>query len=341
MDLGQLMKINEVSELIKKEELDGGDGAYKKFEEYIQDIKSLGGFASGKWDPMWREKVCEFGELFRERNANRFIQILDEEVEGDCEVVDFIRSEIVTNYYHRESDIFPKYIKDLVEKYPLNPEFHNSYGNYLRIKDKLSESIVEYKTALRIGGMDKSCRDNCFNAEMAYFNRLIEDDKIEEANLYFKKMSDFDQYKSPTLNNMLVTLRHRLEDHKIINEKIKSIDKIIEEKIDEMDKSIREKVEKERNRFIEILGVFAAFLGFVFTNVNIALSNLEPREVMFLMLEMAVVFLIFAISISYIFQQDRKEFYEENKFWVLVVLFLVILALICYSSFSGVWLIIR
>lgn len=89
-----------------------------------------------------------------------------------------------------------------------------------------------------------------------------------------------------------------------------------------------------------MLGMFTGILGFIFSSINIALNNLRIQEVMWLMLEMAVIFLVFAISISFVFQKDKKEFYRETKFWILLFLILIIILGIFFVSWKGILFVI-
>ncbi|QQR84215.1 hypothetical protein IPJ72_03450 [Candidatus Peregrinibacteria bacterium] len=312
--------INEIKKLIIEKELQGESGAYKKFEEYVKYIKkTLGCYEAKKWRKDWRENIYEFGRLFEKNDAGEFIKILSKEFQDEDEsneVIEFVKSEIIANYFSMDSSFATDYFESIVKKYPTNPEFHYTYSHYLNKSGNYKKAIDECRIAVKIEPSNNDFGNTSFNREKTYFDVQILNGKILEAENQLQEMRNFDHYGSNMIfNNIMVALGDRLNDHKIIEKKIAQIDGII-----------TEKTEEERRKLIEVIGIFVAIMGFIFTNVNIVLKNLVVKEMMLLMLEMALIFLIFGISISYIFQKEKKTFYKEAKFWILILLLSAIVA---------------
>lgn len=312
-------QINEVVKLIRENRLDGDDGAYKKFEVAIDEIRnSLGSYSPGKWRVGWRRCVYVLGELFMEKDAGYFINIAKNKIDDDYqknEVVEFIRSELMWNFFSQNSDYAIEYMEDLTRKYPGNPEFHHTFSHYLNIKGDHEKAVNECRMALKIEPTNNEFLRTCFNREKHYFDSQLLEEKIVEAEKQLISMETFQLYRhNPLFNNAIGAIRDRLNDHMIINKKILKIDSII-----------NEKTEEERRKLIEVLGFFVAILGFIFTNINIALKGLQFTEMLWFMVGMAIIFLIFGISMSYIFRRDKEIFYKEGKFWILIFLFMLML----------------
>lgn len=308
-------------EEIKKLITEDNQEADTKFSTYITSINQLhGNYLKSKWEIQWRKNIYKLGEIFNSNSSNKdasqFITIINKQLDlEENEALHFIKAEISLNYYPQNSGYTISYIKKLLKKYPSNPEFHHSYSKCL-IDDQ--KAISECKLALKIEPDNREFLLTSLNREKKYLDKLLLEGKILEAEKQIENMESFKLYeKEYVFNNIIVSLGDRINDHKIIDKKISGIDNLISTKSEE-----------ERKRLIEVLGIFVAILGFIFTNINIALQISDFKEMRLLMLEMAVIFLIFGISMSYIFQKDKKTFFKEGKFWILIGLFgLIILGI--------------
>lgn len=297
--------------------------AVKEFKKSIEEVAGIGGYSCSNWDSSLRTRVYKFGEIFKEKDPCKFIEILEESQglqERDSEFLEFIKSEIVWNYFDQKSIFTSNVFRDLIEKYPYNPEFHHSYSHYLENIGEYELSISEARLALKMDNQNQTFFDTCFNKEKHYFNLLLKDKKIDQAENIGKEMLSLiedDRQRHFVYNNIIVALLDRIEDHRIIDKRIGEINDII----------FRE-MEKERKRLIEVLSIFVGILGFIFINTNILLNNLHGRDILSLMIAMADILIIFAITISYLFaskeSNDFWSFLRHRKFWIIACLFILL-----------------
>lgn len=314
----------EVKNLINSNNLEGPDGALAKFENCIKEIIDIGSYTDTKWDYVLRAKVYEFGETFKEKDPCKFIDILDKFQSSSSEkteFLEFIRSEIIWNYFPLRGSLIPHFFKELIEQYPFNPEFHHSYSHYLEAIEEYENSIAESRLALKMENQNHSFLSTCFDREKRYFNILLKQGEIDTAEKVaqnmFSMLSDRKNYY--VYNNIINSLIDRVEDHRVIESRINEINKII-----------YKEAEKERKKLIEILSIFVGILSFIFININILLSNLDKKGIVLLMIAMADILIIFAVAISYLFSSKETNdgfwsFAKHRKFWVLVILITILI----------------
>lgn len=299
MSDNKIPKIDDIVSLVNSED-------HKKFEEFKKEYI--------EFKP---SDIYKFGKVFKNEKS-RFIEllnILDKKLnEKDDENLALIKAILVVNLYNNDYKCISNYFEINIQKYN-NPYFRYIFSCFL-FKIDLYEKAKDFcLVLLDIDPKNKLFIELCFNVEKEFFGELLKQGKIRDAENYFVVFDKNKLYQSNLIcNNALIFIKDRLEDHKIISEKISGIDEII-----------KKKLEEERNKIIEMLGIFTGILGFVFANINIALNNLKMHEVMWLMLEMAVIFLVFAISISFVFREDKEVFYKQGKFKVLIILIAVII----------------
>lgn len=315
-------EIKEIGKLLKN---NGKQIAVEKFTLYLNII--VGQYAkkqSKQWSEDWRANIYEFGKIFNEVDATEFIEIIDKKISEDTsvrEVLEFLKSEICINFFSFESDYIKNYLLELTKEFPTNTEFHNDLGHiYANEKDHL-KSLLEYKTASSLDPQNRGLLETWFNAEKNYFDYLITNDQFELANNQVEYMLKNEKFKeSFAYNNINISLFDRLKDHNLIKSKIDNIDNLINKKTD-----------AERIKLIEVLGYFIAFIAFVLTSFNLALSNLKYNEILALTFSMALIFIIFNISLSLVFRQNDKTIFKESKFWLLITLIVLLGAFILIS----------
>jgi len=327
-----LSKLVVILNLIKKGNIENGHGALTKFDEYLDDVKYIGQFSSDNWDKYWRKKVYDFGKLFSgvaERHAGRFLRILNEKLkviaDSEKEVIEFIRAELVYHYETKQSNLL-KQFADLVHAYPDNPEFAQNYSNVLFENNYFSAAIQEAEKTLLIEPDNKVFLESILNKERGYFEYLLDQNDINSAKKLLQKMEKNDRYiKRPNFASQLVVMRDRFRDIDMIFKKIEGIDAIVKKAAD-----------REKWRYIEIFGVFSAIIAFIVVNTDIAIAEkLEFAERLLLMVAMGFILSIFAITISYIFNQDNSKFFLKAKFWVLIILLIFIGGLVAFSQFNS------
>ncbi len=301
-----------IIKLIEDKKLEGDEGAYKKLETYVSSAE-LEGYGQEKWSTPWRRAVYRLGELTGGMGeGGRFIGIIDEAIlkrPKDNEALEFLKSEIVWGYFPPHSIHAFDYFIDLVRRYPANPEFHHSYSHYLEKRGDHVNAIDECRLAQKIEPRNDIFKGTGWNREKGLVDSLLEKGDIEGAERRHAEMLNFSGYvRDITYGSITIMLRDRLQDHKIIRDKIAQIDEVI-----------RSKTEEDRKRLIEILGIFTAIVSFVFANINIlSKGGWTLGEGVRFMTFMALIFLAFAISISYLFARDKEYFYTQGKFWILV-----------------------
>jgi len=308
-----LTNLNNVIQLVAQSKI---SEALADFENYFSGL-DIGPYSIMGWPPVWRREVYDFGRLFdkdHNNDAGQFIQKINEALEAKkfengAEAIQFIRSEIIWNYFPLEEGYSSNILKSLIKQYPGNPEFRQSYSHFLESSGNYTLSVEESCLAFKIEPSNDDFYANCFNKCKHYFDVLLSKGKLKEADNMIKKMQEIvKKRKDVAFNNVIVSLKDRLGDHKIISERIEGIKEIA-----------KDAVEKERGRIIEIMGFFVAILGFVFININLATSSLEFKEILLLMLGMGIVLSFFATLISILFHEPEK-FIKDPRFWLLASL---------------------
>lgn len=310
--------LNDIISDIKNGDLNGENGALNKFEKYLLSLQEIGKYDKEDWNINLRKKIYEFGRVFLKKDGSRFIDMANKVLkiypDDKTEIIEFIYSEIIWNFFEIKNEYIGDFFKKLIKKYQNNPEFHHSYANLLRKNGCYVEASQEARLALKIEGDNNVFRTTTFNIEKAYFNLLIEKRKIDRAREIIEKMSGLIREEDVHFNNMLVIMNDRLNDHIIIDKKIGNINILVANAIS-----------KERRRIMEILGIFVAILGFVFTNINIALTNLGVRDILLLMLGMAIVLVDFMVAVSYLYPSTQNNsshflsFLGHKRFWALII----------------------
>ncbi len=292
-----------------------------EFREYIESIKDIGSFNKTKWSQQWRVQTYDLGQIFKKLDASDFL-LITKEIKGDEDVesIDFTYSEIIWAFFDQENEYVGKELKSFAKKYPGNLEFHHSYSQYLLKNQTFKEALYESKFALNLEKDNAEFLKTFFNTAKIYFDHLVEKAKDEEARavlddvrliLTQKEFENAIIYK-----NALTGLYDRLKDHIVINRRIEFFEK-----------EVQRIANIEQKRFIEILGIFSAIMAFILTNISIATAHFTFSETLRLMIAMAIVLLIFAISISYLFsiryRYNKSNFFRflaYRKFWAIVVL---------------------
>ena len=317
-----LTNLVSIIDLIKKDE---NSEAILKFREYLEKLE-MGEYASAEWDKKWRARVYEFGRIFEEKNAAQFISVINEFLnKGDSqknEAIQFIRSEIVWNYFTSDKTYAADILRGLIKKYPCNPEFHHSYSHFLENKENHSLSVEESFLAFKIESDNQTFYENAFNKCKNYFDRLLLKGKTEDAEKIIGKMREIVKLrKDIAFNNTIVVLKDRLADHIIINKRIKEIPEIAQKIVD-----------KSQGKLIEIMGFLVAILGFAFISINLAISHLNFNEILLIMLGMGLILSFFATLISILFHAN-KILYKDSRVWFLVILIVLFIIFICkYQS---------
>jgi tetratricopeptide (TPR) repeat protein len=317
-----LTDVNEVILLIDENK---SDEALVKFLQYLSNLK-IGQYSSDTWKLEWRKAIYKLGKLFFSKDATQFIYVLKNHLIQEVsnkEEVEFIYSEILWNYFDAGTDYIGSTIKDLKNKYPTNPEFHHTYSHYLEKNGNFDVAINEAFLAYKIDQKNIEFKITYFNKCKHYFDVLLLKRDIEGAKKVLQLMRKVvpDPNIDHVFNNIIIGLSDRISDHELINQRINSIGEVA-----------KEIVAKERGKLIEVLGFFSAILSFIFVNINIALSSLPFKQILLLMVGMALILGFFALLISILFSktQDLKwsKIYKDVRLILLAIIMLIFYFLI-------------
>ncbi len=324
--MNDYLKIDEITKRIKLNET---NESIRLFGELIDSIPANSTYIN--WDHRWIKSVYDLGKVFETKNPEVYLSKINSslaEFSNKKEVIHFIQSEIIFNYFSEDQTFVRESLKELKNNYPTNPEFCHNYSHVLDNDGGHKESLKLLEHCIKIDPCDRFVY-TYINRVRNTFNKFLSKNQISEGEVILKNANKlFDSMslanKFPIYSNVLAQFRDRLEDHKTIQNKISKIDGIISRRTESL-----------RNRFISMIGVFAAIIAFILTSVNIAISNLDIKDIMLLMLTMADVLIIFALSLDYIFYIRRKgksffSFLEDKQFWGIIIL--LILLYILYKT---------
>lgn len=301
------------------------------FTTYLNDIVNIGPYDKTVWKPDWRDTVYSFGQDLKSdaTDALNIIKSLPANKRKN-EVIEFIYSEILWNFFDNKDGYVKKEICRLINIYPTNPEFHHTYSHILQGKGDFYEALKEAKhAALQEKDNDTFCIT--YTGKMkSYFEDLVSQNKLELAETFlndekkdYRVLARAQQNLHLRINclNAISSLEDRLRDHKLIAKQIV----FFKDRIDKV-------VNTEQRKLIEVLGLFAGILGFILTNISIGLSQLKVKDMITLMFGMAIVLMIFVITISYLFSHKENHkpflsFLKQRKFYSILILFIILVIL--------------
>ncbi|MBW0176623.1 hypothetical protein [Sediminibacterium sp.] len=307
--------LNDIIELVKAKKIVGENAALSKFTLYLDTVQSIGSFNLQNWRLDWRKKIWAFGELFKDLNPSVFLASLDDKLIAPAvtnkEVLEFIRSEIIVNFL--PDNECKKQLENLIEKYPLNPEFRHTLGHYYGRENSYLLAISEYKLALKIEPSNSVYLKHRFSAEHSYLTRLIAEGEYQKGKEYLKLVFDENFYinMDATYHNGLVDFNARIDDHLIFQTKLKTMESDFKNKV-------KEELDNERKRIIEVLGFFSAIVAFILSTVSIG-KNFSFLEATYFIVALGLILILFAITLSVLFSSKKAELIKDKKFWILIV----------------------
>ncbi|MDO8497056.1 MAG: hypothetical protein Q7S61_00735 [bacterium] len=306
------------------------------FISYLSSLRSIGSYSKNIWNSEWRKKVYELGTLFEE-DASRVLEIIriEKANNGNFEALDFLYSEILWNFFEDKNTFVKDEIKRFIREYPGNPEFHHTYSHILEMNGNYKISILESQHAL---SQEKDNHDFIYTYTgkvKTYFEYLIDKNKIDDASdllqnakKYYESILPWQKSFVVRLNNTarLTSLEDRLSDHKTIQKQVINFSGLIDSKIN-----------REQRRLIEILGFFSAILAFILTNITIVFAaKFSVKDVLLVMFSMAILLLIFVISISYLFGRNTHNigslaFLRDGRFWSIILMLILLFFIFNYQ----------
>jgi len=164
------------------------------------------------------------------------------------------------------------------------------------------------------------------NASFEQISMYLERSNFDEAEKLIDDIYERFHKTDSMITNHLFLLEQLIPAYKSINTKIEKFNR---------------KIEVQQWKLIEILGLFSAVLAFIITNIQIATINIGVIDIIKLMMGMACVLVIFAITISYLFsntndstrQKDVFLSFPQSKKFIALCLVIIVLLILGLTNF--------
>jgi tetratricopeptide (TPR) repeat protein len=323
-----LEKIIKINTLLDKEK-EITEATYEKIKLYLNEIKELGKFSPNSWKKEWRKEIYNFGEHFKEVNPEKVFGLINEIIESTkelskIEVLEFIKSEVFVNFFTDEESI--EYLKSLILKFKLNPEFKNSLAIQYSILGKDDLYCKFLKQALKLDKKNEEWLDLIYRTEYFIGEKLISEKKHEEAENFIQDIIDsnfYKDYRSNEYQNFFIFLKQRNDDQLLIENKLSEINKSSKKLIEEL-------FDKSRIKVIEILAFFIAIIAFIFGAVSISIK-LELSSALVLMSSFGFAMIIFSLTMSLVFIKSEVPLLKDKRLWALIIILLINISIIFLS----------
>ncbi|MGE4169579.1 MAG: hypothetical protein AB7F28_02545 [Candidatus Margulisiibacteriota bacterium] len=304
--------LNEILTLLSHGQWDGETGVLGRFSAYLETVKQKKSFHPATWQPRWRQNVRTFAKQAVATDPVPFQRLLKDRMEGlgdtEKEPLLFLELALLCQLFPTKSDYMGRYLESLLATYPTNAEFQLHHAHFLQAKGQWSDAHEAITKTLKLDLQNPFLIQTLFEFEKSYLHWLWKHRKTAEASTLLNAMQHNPHYLDATLQHHLQLLVDRHHDHQQIQDQLMN-----------SASALKALSELERRRLIEVFGLFSAFLMLAFFMIQTT-QHFSLKDALVLCTAMADIILIFAIALSYIFNQDRKPFYESGKFWVMVVL---------------------
>ena len=317
--------ITDLEVLIKKITEKSSD-AVTAFILYLNAVSLLPTYsAESRWDKNWRSKVYNFGTLFADPlnvDPSKYFIALDKSGWENNEALAFIHSEMIWNFWSGNLPLIKDEFSELIKKFPANPEFYHTYGHYLVNKKDYENAIINYKKAAQIEVADPFV-NSLFQSSNEYFSLLIQNGKLDKADAHLTDIQKFfkrdDLKDNWVFNNILVAMRERLGDHKLISQRINGLNELIDKRVEGL-----------RGHLINVVALFTSIIGYILIGTNMVISQHSIKESFLMMYGLGIVLVIFVIAVNYQFKSHSKgekfwQFYEHRQFWAIISLIIILL----------------
>lgn len=286
--------------------------AIELFRTYTDKIINLGRFNPHTWDYAWRKEAYNFGEKFRNVDPVEFLKILDKETsdKDEQEILDFFKSEIKVNW--QLPDYNKKKLKGYIRKYPNNPEFRHTLGIVYNKLEKYDKALKQFEFAIQKDKNSTTFLKTSYNAEYSLIERLIEEDKQEEAQAYCDEIRSKRKYSEiHEFNNLLHVLNQRIKDSLAIKTRLKDAQ-------EEFKLTVRSETEKERRRLIEILSFFSAIIAFIFSTISIG-TNYPLEESLIFLVVLGLVLILFLLIANILYTSENFDFRNSKTLLIIIL----------------------
>ena len=310
---GEIEKLqNDLTKVLQRAEQGKFDEALTLFETYLDGLFASNVRNVANWTFAWKSRHILFFKAFRDqaKKSHDLLSILDKKKKADretLELYDYLRVCLIF-HANEKSSFSNEELRALVRKYPSHPDFHFYYGLFLARSKSYPQAIEELKYCMRLSEHAEYYLPDLLHVETQYFEVLILEKDFHSAEQFISSMqsyyqSYFHQAEWAWLHRQLILSKVRVQDHRMLSMQFDKVGQIVVEK-----------TEKERRRLVEVLGVFAAFLAFIFANVQM-ITNYPLHHAFYLLLTMADLLLIFVLVISFIFDRPKnKKLWHSFRF---------------------------
>lgn len=298
--------------------------AYELLSRYLPNLKEKNDFNPIRWTISWRRAIYELGKEIAKINYQDFIESLEiwrDQQDGrkEKEPYDFVISEIYANIDAWNSDQKVCYFQELIEKYPMNPEFWHDKGIYIRGENSIIEAIECLKRAYEIEKGNTMFQLDWANMVKHYIDSLLQTKNYQEAHKYAEEICK-NKGISEELKNIFVLILDRIKD-------AERIDKQLASSKTEVENYAKGIIQKSQFKTIEILSIFTAIIAVVFSTITIA-QNYTFHEALALFVSLALLLLVFLCVVHLLFAEHSRSVIMLMTIVVLLSMLFVIVTII-------------
>lgn len=314
----------QITDIITNIENGKREEAYRLFKEYLPGLKEKKEFSSNRWTISWRRAIYELGKEIAKINYQDFIELLEiwrdkQDGRKEKEPYDFVISEIYANIDAWNSDQKVCYFQELIEKYPMNPEFWHDKGIHIRGENSIIEAIECLKRAYEIEKGNTLFLLDWVNMVKHYIDSLLQTKNYQEAHKYAEEICQNKEI-SEELKNIFVLILDRIKDAERIDKQLVSS----KTEIEGFAKGI---IQKSQFKTIEILSIFTAIIALVFSTITIA-QGYTLHEALVLCVSLALLLLVFLCVVHLLFAEHSRSVIMLMTIIVLLSLLFIILMLV-------------
>ena len=314
----------QITDIITNIENGKREEAYRLFKEYLPGLKEKKEFSSNRWTISWRRAIYELGKEIAKINYQDFIELLEiwrdkQDGRKEKEPYDFVISEIYANIDAWNSDQKVCYFQELIEKYPMNPEFWHDKGIHIRGENSIIEVIECLKRAYEIEKGNTMFQLDWVNMVKHYIDSLLKTKNYQEAHKYAEEICK-NEGISEDIKNIFVLILDRIKD-------AERIDKQLASSKTEVENYAKGIIQKSQFKTIEILSIFTAIIAVVFSTITIA-QNYTFHEALALFVSLALLLLVFLCVVHLLFAEHSRSVIMLMTIVVLLSMLFVIVTII-------------
>lgn len=330
--------LENVTKLILKSQLENRDDIKREFDSVIKAFRDLGGYNPLDWNcrftsQCWEELYTISTYKFKSDLTSSLATTISNAPVNELEALKFLEMEIKwTEAFENEPEAFLKDLECLLEKYPENVEFIYMKGHVYACsddEDSRKKAIALYRVCFskwraEHGSIPHGSIKLCSGLELNYIETLIENedfDGAEQACISFRKCGF---YTSAEILNITGIMLSRIEDRKILNERLLMV-------AAESSKAIAKQADIQNRKSLEQLGLFSATITFIITAAIATLYNGDSQYGLYYLIAIGAILMAFVSTLCIFITKPIKPFYKDIRLFVLLIHSLVVISSI-YAS---------